>query len=335
MPLKTGQGPPTAPGDAIGEVPPPELRLERGVPLAGLTSVRFGGPAEHLARPAGVGEIGVLLRWARRRGMPVRVMGRGTNLFVHDAGVAGLVMLIGPGAMNGVQVDGRRVVAGAGAPLSRLVEAALENGLAGLEPLVGIPGSVGGAIGMNAGTRDGDIAATVTAVAAIDRAGEVVRFDRRRMAFGYRASSPEVAVIVEAEFDLEPADRRDLRRRADDLRQRRKVRMPTGVPSAGCVFKNPPGAAAGRLIDRAGCKGRRAGAMEVSRQHANFFVNRGGATFDDARRLIDLVRDAVARTFDVELELEVEIWQNGGPRAGILSLQTMEKSRAPAPVQIK
>jgi len=292
--------------------------VEHDVPLSGLTSIGLGGPAAYLARPTSVDEVQALLAAARRHGMPVRILGRGTNLFVDDAGVAGLVIAIGPRSMNAVTVDAPRVVAGAGVRLGHLVNVTLEHGLAGLEALVGIPGSVGGAIPTNAGTRDGDIGSLTAAITTIDREGHVVRLDRSRLEFGYRTSSIGDAVVVKAELDLMPADADALKRRADDLWQRRKATQPVGRPTAGCVFKNPPDVSAGQLIDRAGLKGARIGGMEISRQHANFFINRGGATFDDARRLIDRVRHAVRTAFTMELELEVEIWQDRGPQAGTL-----------------
>jgi UDP-N-acetylmuramate dehydrogenase len=292
--------------------------VQRGVPLAGLTSVGFGGPAQYLARPASADEVQELLAEARRLAMPVRVMGGGTNLFVDDAGVTGLVLVIGSGAMNAVRVDGPRVMAGAGVALRRLVNAAVEHGLAGLEPLVGIPGSVGGALRMNAGSREGDIAAVTAAVTAIDRDGQPVRLSQHQCAFAYRRSALADQVIVEAEFDLTPGDRGDLKRRARNLWRRRQATQPLGLPSAGCVFRNPPGRSAGWLIDQAGLKGTRIGGMEISREHANFFVNRGGGTFDNARGLIDRVRDAVRGAFGVELQLEVELWQDRGPQAGTL-----------------
>jgi len=232
--------------------------------------------------------------------------------------VAGLVIAIGPRAMNAVTVEGSRVVAGAGVLLGHLVKVTMAHGLAGLDALVGIPGSVGGATATNAGTRDGDISSLTAAVTMIDRDGRVVRLDRSRLEFGYRASSIGEAVVVEAEFALTPASPEALKRRADDLWQRRKATQPVGRPTAGCVFKNPPDVSAGHLIDRAGLKGTRIGRLEVSRQHANFFINRGGATFDDARRLIDRTRDAVRAAFAIELELEVKIWQDRGPQAGTL-----------------
>jgi UDP-N-acetylmuramate dehydrogenase len=287
--------------------------MERNVSLADLTSLGFGGPAEFLSRPGSVPEVEEALDAARRRGLPVHVMGRGTNLMVSDRGVRGLVMVIGPKALSDVRIDGERLTAGAGAPLSRAVAAAIERGLAGLEPLAGIPGSVGGALTMNAGTRDGDIGQVTAAVTAIDREGRPVRYARPDLTFAYRSSSLEQDTIVEAEFDLRPADPGTLRDRVEELRRKRAASQPLGVRSAGCVFKNPPGDAAGRLIDAAGLKGARVGGLEVSARHANFFVNVGGATFNDACRLIDRVRDEVRTRFGVELELEVELWQDQGP----------------------
>jgi UDP-N-acetylmuramate dehydrogenase len=276
----------------------------------------IGGPAEFLARPTSVEAVEALLAWSRQRGLPVWLLGRGTNLLVDDAGVRGLVMAVGPTAFRTVEVRGNRLVAGAGAALGEAVRTAIRAGLAGLEGLVGIPGSVGGAVRMNAGTRAGEIAAVTAAVTAVDPARGPVRIEGADLGLGYRTSSLGNRVVVEAEFKLTPADPAAMRERAAALAARRRAAQPLGERSAGCIFRNPAGTGAGRLIDEAGLKGTRIGGMAVSERHANFLVNRGGATFDDAMRLIDLARETVRRRFGVDLHLEVEIWRDGGPRAG-------------------
>jgi len=236
--------------------------------------------------------------------IPWTILGLGSNLLVRDEGFAGLVIRLG-GEFTKIAVEGERIRAGGAVPIVALCREAARHGLAGVEGLVGIPGTIGGAVRMNAGTdvEIGDVIDRVEVVVA----GETMK-SYTRPEFAYRRSTLDTrAVVCAAEMRLTPGDPKELqaelRRRID----KRNATQPLSLPNSGSIFRNPPGDFAARLIETAGCKGRRVGGAEVSEKHANFIVNRGGATCSDVLALIDQVRAAVARAHGVSLELEVHV----------------------------
>ncbi len=275
-------------------------------PLANHTTYRVGGPAEVLVRPRSAREAGRAYALARREGIPVTIIGAGSNVIAPDEGVAGLVLL-----MRGISPtlafgrDGR-AKADAGLLLHDLVSAAARRGLAGLEPLAGIPGTVGGAIVMNAGTRDSDVSEHLAAVRAMTPSGRTRVFTREELAFGYRRSLFLGAdwLVLEAEFMLPSGDSGILLRTIEEFLAERKRKYPLDLPSAGSVFKRPLGDYAGRLIEAAGCKGMRVGDAMVSSEHANFIVNVGAARAGDILELISRVRKRVFEATGTYLELE-------------------------------
>lgn len=277
--------------------------------LAPMTTWRIGGPAELLAAPADVDDAILAARWAGARGLPWRVLGNGSNLLVSDEGVRGMVLRLRK-VVDGVAFDGTGVVAGAGASFPALAHAAAERGLAGIEFGAGIPGSVGGAVVMNAGWHEFEIGNVVRSVTYLEPDGTVAVHDRAACAFSYRASAfrGRGGVVLSAELaltqDTEPAVKERLMRFSES----RKAHQPTELPSCGSVFLKPEGDFAGRLIEAAGLKGRSVGGVQVSPKHANFFVNTGGGTARDALALVELAEHEVFATFGVRLTREFEWW---------------------------
>jgi UDP-N-acetylmuramate dehydrogenase len=279
-----------------------------GEPLAPHTWFHLGGPAEYFAEPRTVEELQTLVRRSVDEGIQLRLLGGGSNILVRDEGVPGMVVRLTAPAFNDIQAKGRRLTAGGGAKLGHLISVGVREGLAGLEPLVGIPGSVGGALHGNAGSRGGDIGQWTCRATVMTRAGDLLVRERDDLTFAYRESSLDELVIVEAEFELEQEDPEELTKRMQKYWIVKKAAQPLGHQSAGCIFKNPRGMSAGMLIDQAGLKGSRVGGAEVSDLHANFIVADSSATTQDVLRLIDLVRSRVAERLGVELETEIEIW---------------------------
>jgi UDP-N-acetylmuramate dehydrogenase len=276
-------------------------------PLAPLTTWRIGGPAELYLEPSHAEELAETLAFLRKSGIPWRILGGGSNLLVADKGVRGAVVSLG--RLNAIRRAEGLVEAEAGARLLEVVRVAASAGLEGFENLAGIPGRVGGAVFGNAGSRYGAIGDLVLALDLMEPDGTLRRVVPDASFFRYRASEVGDRIVVRALLAGSEADPRLLRARVRELVGERRRSQPGWVGNAGCVFKNPKGSAAGRLIDSAGCKGLRSGDVVVSPRHANFFENTGSGSASDVLRLVDLVRDRVRREHGVELELEVRRWE--------------------------
>jgi UDP-N-acetylmuramate dehydrogenase len=278
-------------------------------PLAPLTTWRIGGPAEILATPAGVDDVARAVAWAHGRGLDWRVLGNGSNVLVPDAGVRGLVLRIRK-TLDHVRIDGSNVTAGAGTSVPALAHAAALAGLSGLEFGAGIPGTIGGAIIMNAGWHEYEIGNVVDAVTYLEPGGMVVDYGRDACRFGYRTSAfrGRRGVVLAATLGLTGDDPAAVNARLAHYADSRKAGQPTELPSCGSVFLKPEGDFAGRLIEAAGLKGRQVGGIQVSRKHANFFVNVGGGTAKDVLGLVALVEAEVANRFGVTLMREFEVW---------------------------
>jgi UDP-N-acetylmuramate dehydrogenase len=279
-------------------------------PLSRITTFRIGGPAELAARPNDASDVAELLRWARGEGLPVRSVGMGSNLLVDDRGLRGLVLLMR--GLDALRFDGPRVAAGAGVSNARILQETRARGLGGLQCLVGYPGTLGGAVRMNAGGTPGYVGARVEWVRGVDAEGALVERPAASCGFRYRGSDLGDLVVTEVGLLLEPVDPEEYALECHAIVRRKRDTQPMELPSAGCVWRNPPGAAAGRLVDLAGCKELRVGDAEVSRVHANFIVNRGAATADDVRRLMTEVRRRVRDRFGVDLDREVIEWTDAG-----------------------
>lgn len=283
----------------------PGARIVRNEPLARRTTWRVGGPADVWVEPADEGDLSRVLQLCREMEVPVLVMGRGSNLLVNDAGFRGVVVALTQEHWQRVTVVGERLHCGAGARLKVVVAAARDAGLSGLEFLEGIPGSVGGALRMNAGAMGGSMFDVVESVRCMDPEGRVEDFPSQQMGARYRGCEGlRGRIALAAVLRGRPAPREEIQERMQRYSERRRRTQPA-APSAGCVFKNPPGLAAGRLLDELGCKGWREGGARVSDAHANFIVTEPGATAADVLRLMRRLRQHVRSCCGVELEPEV------------------------------
>jgi UDP-N-acetylmuramate dehydrogenase len=279
-----------------------------GEPLAMHSWFQLGGPAEFFAEPEHPEQLLALLKRCHEEGVEVRVLGQGSNILIRDEGVPGMIIRLTALELGRIVIDGSRVTAGGGANLGRLVTTSVHRGLAGMEMLVGIPGTVGGALHGNTGAHGGDIGQWTASATVVATAGETHQRTRDDLVFGYRESSLDEAVILEATFVLEEDDPREIARRMQKQWIIKRSNQPMGHQCAGCIFKNPRGASAGELIDRSGLKGTRIGGAVVSDRHANFIIAEPDCTSQDVQRLIDLVRNQVDERMGVRLELEIEIW---------------------------
>lgn len=273
--------------------------------LARHTTMRTGGPADLFAVAHNAFELRGLIRFARARSLPFLVLGRGSNLVVADAGVRGLVI---QARAEGSRIEGDRYRAEAGVPMARGATETQRAGLTGLEFGLAIPGTVGGAVWANAGAHGSEMAAVLESATVLLADGSEVVLPAAELGFSYRHSRFKDApdeIILAAVFRLTPADPDTIKARLDEIRRWRREHQPLGIPSAGSMFRNPPGDSAGRLIDALGLKGHRVGGAVVSEKHANFIVNDAHGTAADVRRVMEQVRAEVGARHGIELELEV------------------------------
>jgi UDP-N-acetylmuramate dehydrogenase len=282
--------------------------VRENVPLAERTWFKVGGPAQYFAEPTTVDELRAVVERARGEGLTARLLGGGSNVLVRDEGVVGMVISLAHSSFGRTTISGRRVKVGGGANLANVITTTVGAGLAGLEPLVGIPGTVGGALHGNSGSHGGDIGQWAMHARVMTRNGDILDRQRDDLVFAYRQSSLDELVILEAEFELEEEDPVEVTKRMQKQWIVKKANLPMAHENTGCIFKNPRGMSAGMLIDQCGLKGERVGGVEVSQRHANFFVAGAEAKAKDVLQLIDLVRNRVAERMGVELETEIEIW---------------------------
>ena len=280
-----------------------EIRISE--PLAKYTSFRIGGPADYYVEPADKEDLVGLVRYIQTNQVPFFIIGNGSNVLISDNGYRGIVINL-EGRVNRLGVEGELVIAEAGVRTPRFVDFCIQRSLAGVEMLVGIPGTIGGAVIMNAGAHGGQISDHLVEVEAL-REGTVVRVARDRAEFTYRRSGFARDVVLEATFRLPRGNREDLMRRRRELLVHRGKTQPLNFPNSGSMFKNPPGTYAAKLIEDAGLKGLRRGDAQISDLHANFFVNRGRATAEDVLELMQIARRTVRDKFDVVLEPEVKL----------------------------
>lgn len=285
----------------------PGMELRENESMSRYTTFRVGGPARLMALPRSAQEAGAVVRAAREMDITPFYLGNGSNLLVSDAGYEGLVIRT-VGALDRLEVRGETIIAGSGVLLSVLSRRAWEQGLAGLEFAAGIPGSLGGAVTMNAGAYGGEMCQVVRRVAFLDQAGEPGEMEGETLDFSYRHSafSGGERLILGAELSLVPGDREAMAERMAELGEARRSKQPLEYPSAGSTFKRPAGQFAAALIDQCGLKGMGVGGAQVSEKHAGFLINRGGATCADILKLAELVRSRVLRETGVELELEIK-----------------------------
>ena len=286
-----------------------EVRFKE--PLSFHTSLRIGGPADFFIVPQDVEDIRLALAFADKEGLPVEVIGGGNNLLVRDRGIRGVVLRL-EGCLGRAEFNGEEAVAGAGVSLSALIREAAALNLGGVECLVGIPATIGGAVAMNAGTPDGWIGDFVSAVYFLHPDGTLGEFKPGPGTFGYRLfAAPPGAVLIGARLRLHRRPQAEIQKDIKQRLKQKKATQPLALASAGCVWKNPPGDVAGRLVEKVGLKGKRLNGAEISAKHANFIVNRGGAMAADILALMDMTRERVQHQFGITLEPEIRIAGEG------------------------
>jgi UDP-N-acetylmuramate dehydrogenase len=286
-----------------------EVRFKE--PLSFHTSLRIGGPADFFIVPQDVEDIRLAVAFAAKEQLAVEVIGGGNCLVVRDRGIRGVVLKL-EGSLGRAEFQGEEAVAGAGVGLSALIREAAALNLGGMECLVGIPATIGGALALNAGTADGRIGDFASAVYFLTPDGTLGEFKPGSAAFGYRAfAAPPGAILIGARLRFHRRPHAEIQR---DIRQRlkqKKATQPLALASVGAVWKNPAGETAARLLEKVGLKGKRVNGAEISAKHANFIVNRGGASAADILSLMDLSRERVLKHFGITLEPEMRILGEG------------------------
>ncbi|MEE3362435.1 MAG: UDP-N-acetylmuramate dehydrogenase [Anaerovoracaceae bacterium] len=272
------------------------------------TSFRAGGRADILAEPADAEELRAALAFLKNCGEDFLILGNGTNVLIKDGGFRGAVIHLGD-AFSDITVEGNAITAGCGALLSAVSKRAQAASLAGMEFASGIPGSIGGAVFMNAGAYGGEIKDIIVSADVITRGGEVKTVEGGKLGLGYRTSAVQTGggIVLSATFGLEKGDREQIDARMDELAKKRNAKQPLQYPSAGSFFKRPEGYYAGKLIQDAGLKGLKVGGAQVSELHSGFVINTGGATAGDIISLMHIVQARVMDKFGVMLEPEVRI----------------------------
>lgn len=282
-------------------------KIKLNVEMKDYVHFRVGGPADILVTPDNKGQVLETIKICKENNIPFYVVGNGSNLLVRDGGIRGVVIKLGD--VKNVRVEGDRVIAEAGAMLKDVSGAALLGELTGFEFACGIPGTVGGAVFMNAGAYNGETSNVLECAEVIDSEGNVVTLCNEELELGYRTSAvmKKGYVVLEATFKLEKGDKVNIKEKVDDLTVKRESKQPLEYPSAGSTFKRPEGYFAGKLIQDAGLKGYQLGGAAVSEKHSGFVINKGGATAKDILNLIEHIQNEVKDQFGVDLHPEVRI----------------------------
>lgn len=277
-------------------------------PMKKHTSFKLGGPVDILVIPQNLDEILDVIKICKSENIDYRIMGNGSNLLVKDKGIRGVIIKIANNFKD-IDVKEDRMIIQSGALLSTISKRALKNSLTGFEFAGGIPGTIGGAVTMNAGAYGGEMKHVVDRVKCINKDGEIINFSNSEMNFGYRQSEVEKQnlIVLEVELKLEKANYDDIKSNMDELNMKRTSKQPLSLPSGGSTFKRPEGYYAAKLIEEAGLKGRRQGGAQVSDKHAGFIVNIDNATCKDVLDLIDIVKQTVLEKSEIILETEVKI----------------------------
>lgn len=295
-------------GKRLGEILSSEQYIFNA-PMSEHTTFKIGGAADVLIFPSSAEEVAQIFRLANEFKIPCTILGNGSNVLVLDNGIRGAVIKFSDKFLGGIRVDGTKILAGAGAKLKDVSNFAAENNLSGMEFACGIPGSIGGAVFMNAGAYDGEMKNVVESVTAVSTDGELKIFSGVELNMGYRRSAFQTNgyAICEVELNLARGNFDDIKNKIADFTQKRESKQPLELPSAGSTFKRPQGYFAGTLIDKTGLKGLRVGGAMVSEKHAGFVVNVGGATAADVLALIEEVKRRVYEVHGVTLTPEVRI----------------------------
>ena len=282
-------------------------RVLFNVPMKRFTSMKVGGPVDVILFPRNVGELKKVVLYARKKSIPVMILGKGTNMIVRDKGMRGWVINLTQG-LKKIRAEGEVVEAEAGVPLQRLVQFSIQKGLAGFEPFYGIPGTVGGGLAMNAGAWGSELKEILLSMTLMKKNGDIVERPRSRLRFTYRGLVlPSKWIILKGRFQLKKGKKGEMVERVKSYSEQRRERQPLDYPSAGSIFKNPARGRAGRWIEDVGLKGYRIGQAMVSERHANFIINLGNATATDVIRLMERVEKKVSEEKGVCLEREVKV----------------------------
>ncbi|NWG02190.1 MAG: UDP-N-acetylmuramate dehydrogenase [Syntrophaceae bacterium] len=276
-------------------------------PMRQFTSIKVGGPAECLLFPKDMNELKKVIRFAGRKKIPCLILGRGTNLIVRDKGVRGWVINLTQG-MKKISLNGEIIEAEAGLPLQQMVQFSIRKGLTGLEPFVGIPGTIGGGLAMNAGAWGAELKDVLLSMTCMKEGGEIVERPRSRLQFSYRGLVlPPSWIILKGRFLLKKGRREEILKKVSSYSDMRKRKQPLDYPSAGSIFKNPKEGPAGKWIEEAGLKGFRVGQAMVSPRHANFIVNLGKAKAEEVIHLMELIERKIYEEKGISLEREVRV----------------------------
>jgi len=282
--------------------------LTENEPLAPHTWYKIGGPARWFVRPRNIEELQEASRRCAEDNIPIYVLGLGANLLVGDDGVDGAVFRLDADYWRRVRYDGTRCEAGAGVDMQKLIIRTVRQGLAGVECLAGIPGTIGGGIRMNAGGKFGDIGAVVSKVQVMDVSGMLFERTKDDLVFDYRSTNIAARFVLGATLELEQDDPERIMKKTKEIWMYKRNTQPLNTKSCGCIFKNPRGLSAGALIDQAGLKGLKVGGAEVSDKHANFIIAHPGCRADDVMKLVKIIREKVFEKNEIWLESEVQIW---------------------------
>lgn len=285
------------------------LRIRFKEPLKKHTTFKIGGPAEFFIQPKDIRDLKLILLMAKKYKIQILLIGRGSNILAGDKGVKAMVLSLGSNFFKKIALTAYGLEAGSGLMLRELIQDAGRRGLSGLEFLLGIPGTVGGALAMNAGCAGKGIGDLVYSVGVMDYAGRVKVLKKKDMKFSYRSSSLSKYIILNAVFRLSKGNKKEVSGRIKKYLGYRRATQDLSRPNAGSIFKNPPQEAAGRLIDLCGLKGKRIGGAYISEKHANFILNKGQAKAADVLKLMGLIKKSVKNKFKVSLEPEIKIWQ--------------------------
>lgn len=285
-----------------------EKIVEKNYPLGKSTWFGLGGSADYFIQPQNTDQLADVAKRCGENNIAIKVLGFGSNLLVHDKGVKGAVVKLSGSEFAKVEFNGDILTAGAGADLNQIVLDCVRKGLGGVETLAGIPGSIGGAVRMNAGGHFGDFGSAVESVTLMGSEGNIFERAKPELSFDYRSTNVTAKFILGAKIKLCQADPQQLLKTVKEVWIYKKNTQPLNTKSAGCVFKNPRGMSAGAMIDRAGLKGAKIGGAVVSEKHANFIIAEDGCKSSDVVALIEKVRKNVKEKFNVQLELEIEIW---------------------------
>ncbi|MFF2753868.1 UDP-N-acetylmuramate dehydrogenase [Psychrobacillus sp. NPDC058041] len=291
--------------DLITQIDPSNVKIDEALNLHTMT--RMGGVADLFVTPETEDQAAYIVKYAFENNIPLLLLGNGSNMVVRDGGVRGIVLRLEN--LNKIMIDGNKVIAESGADIIDVSRAVAKESLTGLEFACGIPGSIGGAMAMNAGAYGGEVQDVIVQCTVLTPSGDKLVLSKEALELGYRKSiiTKKGYYVLSAEFKLQPGNQEEIDAKIADLTFQRESKQPLEYPSAGSVFKRPPGYFAGKLIQDSGLQGKGFGGAEVSTKHAGFIVNKNNATATDYISTIEMVKKAVKENFDIELELEVKI----------------------------